>query len=62
MEKENRLTIERAAELMGVSQQFIRIGIQRGIFPWGSAVKIGGDRYTYFISKPKFIECTGIEV
>lgn len=62
MDKENRITIERAAELMGVSPQFIRIGIQRGIFPWGSAVKINGNRYTYFISKPKFIECTGITV
>lgn len=59
-DRENRLSISRAAELMGVSAQFIRIGIRQGLFPWGYAVRISGGRYTYFISKNKFAEETGI--
>lgn len=58
----NRLTIKQAASLMGVSEQFVRIALQRGILPWGYAVQMSGRRYTYFISKEKFIEHTGISV
>ncbi len=57
----NRLTVQKTAELMGVSQQFIRIGLQKGVFPFGYAVKMSGV-WTYFISKQKFTEHTGIEV
>lgn len=46
---------------MNVSPQFIRIGLQKGIFPFGYAVKMSG-RWTYFISKQKFVEHTGIKV
>jgi hypothetical protein len=58
------LTIAEASELMGVSQQYVRIGLQRGILPFGYAVQIGAGahRYTYFISKQKFTEHTGITV
>ena len=59
---ENRLTIKDAAKLMGVSEQFVRIALQRGILPWGYAVQITGKKYTYFISKEKFTEHTGITV
>ena len=59
---ENRLTIKDAAKLMGVSEQFVRIALQRGILPWGYAVQITGKKYTYFISKEKFTEHTGIAV
>ena len=58
--EENRLSVEDAAKLMNVSGQYIRIGLQQGIFPWGNAVKMSS-RWTYFISKPKFIEWTGIQ-
>lgn len=50
-----RVTVKKAAERMGVSQQFIRIGLQRGILPFGYAVKMS-DRYTYHISKKKLEE------
>ena len=60
MEK-NNLTIEEAARLMGVSRQFVRVGLQRGLLPFGYAVQISTDRYTYFISKQKFAEYTGIQ-
>ena len=57
----NNMTIEEASSLMGVSRQFVRVGLQQGIFPFGYAVKISARRFTYFISRQKFTEHTGIE-
>lgn len=62
MENNNHLTVAEASELMGVSRQFIRVGLQKGILPFGYAVQISRKHYTYFISKQKFIEHTGINV
>lgn len=59
---DNNITIKEASELMGVSQQFVRVGLQTGVLPFGYAVKISKGRYTYFISKPKFAEYTGIKM
>lgn len=56
------LTVQEAAKLMGKSQDFVRIGLQRSLLPFGYAVKTGEQRYSYFISKQKFIEATGIQV
>lgn len=58
----NYLTVAEASELMGVSRQFIRVGLQKGILPFGYAVQISRKHYTYFISKQKFIEHTGIKL
>lgn len=58
----NNITIAEASKLMGVSRQFIRVGLQKGIFPFGYAVQVSADRFTYFISKQKFLEHTGISV
>ena len=57
----NYLTVAEASALMGVSQQFVRVGLQKGILPFGYAVQISRGRYTYFISKQKFLEHTGIK-
>lgn len=57
---DNKITIAEAAELMDVSQQFVRVGLQQGVLPFGYAVKISSGRYTYFISRQKFAEYTGI--
>ena len=51
-----KMSIKEAAELMGVSQQYVRVGLQRGIFPWGYALQVASKRYTYFISRAKFFE------
>ena len=59
---DNYLSPERAAELMGASPQFVRIGLRQGELPFGWAVKMGEKSYRYYISKPKFEECTGIKV
>ena len=45
-----RVTVAEAARRLGVSQQFIRIGLQRKILPFGCAVKMS-DRFTYHISE-----------
>lgn len=57
----NRLTVQQTAQLMGVSEQFVRIGLQKGVFPWGYAVKMS-NQWTYFISRQKFTEHTGIKI
>lgn len=48
------ISVRDAAELLGVSQQFIRIGLQRGALPIGTAVKMSS-RWTYHIS-PKLLK------
>lgn len=58
----SNMTVKEAAQLMGVSEQFIRIGLQRNILPFGWAIKLTGNKYTYYISPKKFEECTGIEI
>ena len=45
-----RITVKEAAQKMGVSEQFIRLGMQRGELPIGSAVKMSSV-YTYHISQ-----------
>ena len=54
------LSVEVASRFMGVNPQFIRVGLQRNILPFGYAVTVGGNRYTYYISPMKFSEYTGI--
>ena len=58
---ENNMTIAEASRLMGVSRQFIRVGLQKGILPCGYAVQVSAGRFTYFISRQKFLEHTGIK-
>lgn len=40
---ENRLSIKKAAKLMGVGEQFLRIALQREMFPFGVAVKTSSE-------------------
>lgn len=37
----NRISVSEVAELMNVSEQFIRIGLQKGIFPFGYTDDVG---------------------
>jgi len=46
--------------MMGVSSQFIRIGLQRGTLPIGTAVKMSSV-WTYYISPELFEQFTGIK-
>jgi hypothetical protein len=58
MPETKSLTVHEAAEIMGKSDQFVRIGLQRNILPFGSAVKLS-TRWTYYISPTRFYEYVG---
>lgn len=49
----NNISVKEASKLMGKSEMFVRIGLQRGILPIGNAVKLSS-KYTYYIS-PKLL-------
>lgn len=53
----DRVKVRDAAKLMGCSEQFIRIGLQRGLLPIGNAVKLR--QWVYYISKPMLEQYTG---
>ena len=52
-----------AAAMMGKDPQFVRIGLQRGLLPFGKAIKTTDNgrvqRYSYYISPKQFMEYTG---
>ena len=54
---------ELAAAMMGKGAQFIRIGLQRNLLPFGNAVPTGGTgrkpKFSYYISPKLFMEYTG---
>lgn len=54
----NNITIKQAAEIMGKCQQFVRVGLQRGLLPFGTAVKVH-QRWNYYISPKLFYEYVG---
>ena len=60
MQKTKCISIRDAAEVLGKSEQFIRIGLQRGVLPFGSAVKMSS-RWTYYVSPQRFREYVGSE-
>lgn len=55
------MTVKEAAKHMGKTEQFVRIGLQRGVFPWGYAVKID-KHYSYYINTGKFFAEEGIDL
>lgn len=48
------ISVKDAASILGVSQQFVRVGLQREKLPIGTAVKMSS-KWTYHIS-PKLLE------
>lgn len=52
------LKVVECARLLGKSEQFIRIGLQRGVPPFGYAVKMSS-RWSYHISDKKVYEYLG---
>lgn len=47
------------AEALGISVQAVRVGLQRGTFPFGWAIKTSDNKYTYAISPKLFNEYLG---
>lgn len=54
------IKVEKAAQIMGKSQQFVRIGLQRGLLPFGTAIKMSS-MWTYHISPKLFYDYVGSE-
>lgn len=48
------VSVKRAAEIMGKSEQFVRVGLQRQVLPIGTAIKLSS-KWTYHIS-PKLLD------
>lgn len=53
-----RITVKEAARQLGVSEQFVRLGLQRNELPIGAAVKMSS-RWTYHISETRLREYVG---
>lgn len=52
--RENNIKPAEAAEILGVSPQFIRVAMQMGQLPIGIAIKLpGSSEYTYQISRER---------
>ncbi|OEH53149.1 hypothetical protein AQ616_17875 [Oceanobacillus sp. E9] len=47
-----------AAKVLGKSEQFVRVGLQRNILPIGTAIKLSS-RWTYHISPKKLRDYVG---
>lgn len=58
MEKSKNMTVAEAAKEMQKGYHFIRIGLQRNLLPFGTAVKTGS-KWSYHISRKKFEEYLG---
>lgn len=57
MEQNNtksKITVNEAASIMGVTPQFLRLGLQQSRFPFGAAVKM--KRWSYYINYKSFFD------
>lgn len=50
------LSVWEAAKIMGVSEQALRILLQRKTMPWGMAWRGRGRSYQYYINRKKFMK------
>lgn len=55
-----RISVKEAAKMLGVSQQFVRLGIRSGRLPIGTAVKMS-TVWCYHISKSKLDAYLGLK-
>ena len=58
-----KVTIAMAAKLMNKGPQFVRVALQRGLVPFGFAVKLSENdngRYDYYINPTQFCKYLGI--
>jgi hypothetical protein len=54
-----QIKIKEAAKRLQKSEQFVRLGLQRGQLPFGTAVKAGTKRWNYHVSDKLFNEYLG---
>lgn len=55
------MTVSECAKLLDKSPQFVRVGLQKGVLPFGVAIRINGGKYTYHIAEKKVYEYLGIK-
>ena len=60
MRKANFIGVQEAAQLIGLPEQAIRVGLQQKVFPWGYAIK-RKNSYAYYINADKLIETEGLD-
>lgn len=48
-----KITVEEAAEKMGITPMFLRLGMRSGKFPFGAAVKFD-KQWRYYINRARF--------
>lgn len=56
-----RIGTRQAARCLGKSEQFVRIGLQRGLLPFGNAVPGTGNNWNYYINPVKFRDYVGAD-
>ncbi len=52
-ERPPAITVNQAAEIMGINPQALRLGLQRGLYSFGTAIK--SKRWVYWIGTERFI-------
>lgn len=52
----NRMSIDEAAKVLDCTKQFLRVALQRGVYDFGVAIKMSGNRYTYYVNRDKLME------
>ena len=55
----DQMTVKEAASILGKPELWVRRGLQQRVFPWGYAVKMGGE-YSYLINKKTFFRTEGL--
>ena len=53
---ERKVTVEQCARILGKSEQFVRIALQRGTAPFGFAAMMPSGKWCYHISPKKLTE------
>lgn len=56
---DKKLKPKDVADALGISVQAVRVGLQKGVFPFGWAIKTSESKYTYAISPKLFAEYLG---
>lgn len=56
-----KITVIEAAKILHVSDQFVRIGLQRNVLPIGTALKMSS-KWTYQISAGQLAQYSGADI
>mgnify|MGYP004645947461 CR=1 FL=1 len=56
-----KITVVEAAKILHVSDQFVRIGMQRDVLPIGTALKMSS-KWTYQISEKLLAQYSGADI